>query len=142
MDHTNATPDDNAPGAIIDRDRFYQMCELGVEEEVKEGFTYAGVGKDQLERISCVQLENLDVDTDAHHGDASATNFFEPSSPIDDELKDTFSRYWWKLGPGQARRLYPQHMASWFPQPWCKVDPLESDELEMDRFGGTSWQCL
>lgn len=141
MDHTNAAPDNNGQGAIIDRDRFYEMCELGFEEEVEE-FPYAGVTKKHLELISCIELDHLDVDTDAHHGDASAEAFFEPSSPIPDELKNVFSQRWFDLGGGQAPRLYPEYRASWFTHPWGKVDPLESDELEMDRFGGTAWKCL
>lgn len=141
MDQTNTAQDNNREGTITDRDRYHQMCELDVEEKVEE-FPYAGVNKNHLELISCIQLENLDVDIDAHRDGASTATFFEPSSPISDDVKNMFSPHWSKLRGGQAPRLYPEYMAGWFMYPWGEVEEWESDELEIDRFGGTAWQCL
>lgn len=139
---TNAAQRDQREGSTADLDRYRKMCELGVEEKIKE-FPYFGVSKEHLELISCVQLDNIDVDNiDARHGNANATTFFEPSGPIHDGLKDILSQDWYELGPGAAPRIYPDHRATWFTNPWVEADLLESDDLHIDRFGGTAWICM
>lgn len=138
---TNAGQRNKLGGVIADQDRYCQMCERGVEEQVEE-LPYAGVNNEDLDLISCVQLDNIDVDNiDAHHacGGASAATFFEPSGPIDDDMKDLLSPHWFDLGEGQAPQVYPEYRAGWFLNPWDKVAPVGRDELVIERFGGSAW---
>lgn len=119
------------------------MCKLRVEEQVEEFLPYAGVTKEQLDRISCVQLDNFNVDNiDAYRGGDSAAKFFEPSGPIDDDLKDILSRHWLDLGPGQASRVYAEYRSGWYMNPWDKDDWVRCDKPIIDRFGGSAWLLM
>jgi hypothetical protein len=138
MDNTNAAKCNDPGGAITDRDRFYQMCEHLFEEQVKQ-LPYVGVTKQQLERISCIQLKNMGVDIDLPRDFASSARFFEPSPAIVDGLKNILSQHWCDLGELEAQQLYPRCKETWFMIPWDEVDL--NDELHMDRFGGTAWRC-
>ena len=121
-----------------DRDCFYQMCQHLFEEQVKQ-LPYAGVTKQRLERISCIQLENMGVDIDPPRDGASAAKFFEPSPSIADGLKNILSQHWCDLSELEAQQLYPRCKETWFMIPWDEFDL--GDELDMGRFGGTAWRC-
>lgn len=140
MFNANNAHRDKQGGSTTDREHFYKLCALEIEENLKASLC-ADVEKDQLESLSCVQLENIEVDS-KHDGRTGAATYFQPSQPINEGLKQILSRHWFKLGPGQAQRIYPEYKAGWFAGPWDEADMLESDELEIDRFGGTAWRCM
>lgn len=140
MAHADHAQRDKHGGTTTDREHFYKLCSLEIEQKLKVSLS-ADVEKEQLKSLSCIQLENIEVDID-HGGRASAATFFQPSPPIDDGLKQILSRHWLNLSPGQAPRVYPEYRAGWFAGPWDEADLLESDELEIDRFGGTAWRCI
>lgn len=140
MAHAANAQRDKHGGTTANREDFYKLCALEIEQKLKASLS-ADVEKEQLKSLSCIQLENIEVDID-HGGRASAATYFQPSPPIDDGLKQILSRHWLNVSPGQAPRVYPEYRGGWFVGPWDEADLLESDELEIDRFGGTAWRCI
>lgn len=137
MAHANNAQRNKQGGMATDREHFYKLCAVGIEEKLKTSLS-ADVEKEQLKLLSCIQLENIEVDIDDDRH-ANAATYFQPSPPIDEGLKQILSGRWWKLHPGEAPRVYPECRGGWFTGPWGETD---SDELEIDRFGGTAWRCI
>lgn len=141
MDHPNNVQRAKSEDLATDRQHLEKLCALNPREKLRNT-RYSFVAEDLLESLSCVQLDDIDVDIDRNDS-ADAATYFQPSQFIDDGLKKTLTQHAWSLGgPGQARRLYPEHKAGWFAGPWAEADELEGDKLEIDRFGGSAWRCM
>lgn len=151
MDHTNNVPRDKQGGWATDREHLKRLCALDPMKKIR-GTRYRFVAKELLESLSCVQIENIDVDI-GNNGCTTAATFFQPSQPIDDGLKQILTRHRWNLGsPGQAPRLYPEFKGGWSTRPWVEANELDGDELnddepkddqlKIDRFGGSAWRCI
>lgn len=132
----------------MDYDQDIELFELEVEK--LKSSPSAVVSDEQLDSMSFIQGDTIDVG-DNCCASASASPFFQPLGPIGEQMMKIFSRRWTELGDGQAPRVYPACRAGWFMGPWAeKVDletpwesvDLEFDELEIDSFGGSAWQCL
>lgn len=124
----------------VDREHLRKLCDLDITKRLTDS-RYSFKAEELLESLSCVQLDNIDVDID-HSECTTATTYFQPSQTIDEELKQYLSREWFELSPGQASRLYPEYKAAWFTGPWNEVNSRMGDELEIDRFGGSAWRCI
>lgn len=140
MAHANNAQRDKQGGATVDREHFYKLRAVEIEEKLKDLLS-ADVDMEQLKSLCCIQLDNIEIDID-HGGLASSATFFQPSPPIDEGLKKILSRHWFNLPPGEAPRIYPEYRGGWFATPWDEVEDLQNDELQIDRFGGTAWQCI
>ncbi|KAG6364171.1 hypothetical protein INS49_005769 [Diaporthe citri] len=141
MDDTNNIQPDKQGGWPADREHLRKLCAVDVKEKLK-GSRYSYVAEELLESLCCVQLDKIDVDIDLSEC-TTATTYFQPSRPIDEELKQRLSRHQWDLGyPGQAPRLYPECKGNWFTGPWDEAKLRKRGELEIDRFGGSAWRCL
>lgn len=140
MDDTNNMQRDKHDSWAIDREHLKKLAACDPREKISET-RYSFVADELLESLCCVQLENIEVDID-YTDCASAKTYFQPSRPIDDQLKQRLSQEWFEFPPGQARRLYPEYKAAWFTKPWDETDERKDDEKEIDRFGGSAWRGL
>ncbi|KAJ0114081.1 hypothetical protein J7T55_007915 [Diaporthe amygdali] len=139
MSHANVSQRKGYGRLTTSQHHLNKLCELNIEEQL-ETSPWPFVEADELDSMSCIQLEDIEIDG-KQAGSASAVTFFMPFHQFDHRMKETFSWGWFELGEGQAPRVYAGFRAGWFMRPWQKVDPLESDELRIDFFGGTAWQC-
>lgn len=146
MDHANNTQRDKQGGRATDLENLKKLWELDLIGKLGDS-RYFFVAEELLDSLRCVQLENIDVDLD-HNKCSTDVTYFQPSQSIADGLKKVLMRARWELGhPGQAPRLYPEHKGGWFVGPWAEPDGLEDpepeqDELQIDRFGGSDWECV
>lgn len=140
MSQANVRQRKNLNGTTVSRHQLKKLMELHIEETIEDS-PWPFVEADELDSMSCIRLEDIEVD-DKHAGNASASTFFEPFRPFDHQMKEAFSWGWVDLGEGQAPRVYAKCRAGWFMRPWQEVDLLGSDELEIDVFGGTAWRCM
>lgn len=140
MDHTNNTQRDKQRDWVTDREHLKKLVSVDVDEELTKS-SYCFVTEELLESLSCVQLDNIDVDID-HSDCTTAATYFQPIRSIDNGMKQLISQRWFELDPGQAPRLYPEYKAAWFTGVWHEPDSWKGREPVIDRFGGSAWRCI
>ncbi|KAI7775089.1 hypothetical protein LA080_007373 [Diaporthe eres] len=140
MDNKNNIQGDKQGSWAVDREHLRKLCALDIEKKLDDSRD-SFVAEELLESLSCVQLDNIDIDID-HSECTTATTYFQPSRTIDEALKHLLSPDWFELSPGEAMRLYPEYKAAWFTGPWDEASSGKRGEVEIDRFGGSAWRCI
>ncbi|KAL1863887.1 hypothetical protein Daus18300_008036 [Diaporthe australafricana] len=139
MTHANNKQRTEYQDTNMDHDHLIKLCKLDLEEKLKTS-PLSFVTAEQLDSMPFVRGEEIDVDGN-HCGSTNAAPFFQPSRPLDKDTREIFSQDWMELEEGQAPREYPEWSAGWFMKLWRELDS-ESDELEIDSFGGTAWRYM